>query len=212
VCSLVVDHPNNTTTQDISITTETPDVCSLVVDHPNTTTIQDISFTTETSYMCSLVVDHSNTTTTQDISFNTETLYMCSLVVDDPNTTTTQDISFITEALDMWAQKFLTMIDLNYIIMISFIFCIVILSSITILLMNNGQNKWGFADEWPWLNPDGGAKNMPGPYTYGPDRRRPKNLGPERPKNPTVEPKRSGPKGPSSSKPNFGDPGLSKKN
>ena len=68
--------------------------------------------------------------------------------------------------------------------------------------MNKGKGKGRKKDEWPWLNPNGGAKNMPGPYKPGTRYYEP---GPY-----PSEPKYKGPNGPS--KPNFGDPGLSKKN
>lgn len=62
--------------------------------------------------------------------------------------------------------------------------------------MEEGQERWD-PDKWPWLNPEGRGKNMPGPYKPGPGKQ----------KKPTVEPKINGPKGPSSG-PKFGDPGL----
>ena len=93
---------------------------------------------------------------------------------------------------------------MDNILIISVIICIVIIciviiiSIITPLFMENGQGTRG-RDEWPWLNPNGGAKNMPGPYRPGP-------ITPDRP---AAEPKYNGPSGPS--EPDFGDPGLTKK-
>ncbi len=109
--------------------------------------------------------------------------------------------SFTFETLDLWIHKFLSNINIidDIIIFSIIIICIVIFSIITLLFMEKGQKKLD-PKEWPWLNPDGGAKNMPGSYKPGPGRLT----------KPTVEPKYKGPKGPS--KPNFGDPGLSRKN
>jgi hypothetical protein len=109
------------------------------------------------------------------------------------------DSSFTFENLDLWIDKFLPNINIIDIIIFSVIICIVIFSIITYLFMEKGQEKWD-PKKWPWLDSEGRAINMPGPYKPGPGK----------PSKSTVEPKYKGPKGPS--KPNFGDPGLSRKN